>query len=77
MKKALAVREAVHTLVIEPPAGHEPATYRPPQPYRAPPRWGEPRGYRREETAKFIAFRSHWGFQSQFCTPGEGTKKAG
>lgn len=35
------------------------------------------RGYRREETAKFIAFRSHWGFQSQFCTPGEGHEKGG
>ena len=28
------------------------------------------RGHRREETARFIAFRSHWGFGSEFCTPG-------
>jgi transposase len=25
------------------------------------------RGYRREETSRFIAFRSHWYFQSEFC----------
>ena len=35
------------------------------------------RGYRREETTRFIAFRSHWGFQSEFCTPGEGHEKGG
>jgi transposase len=35
------------------------------------------RGYRREETARFIAFRSHWGYESQFCTPGEGHEKGG
>ena len=29
------------------------------------------RGSRREETARFIAFRSHWKFESVFCTPGE------
>jgi transposase len=28
------------------------------------------RGSRREETERFIAFRSHWGFASEFCTPG-------
>ncbi len=28
------------------------------------------RGYRREETARFIAFRSHWRFEAVFCTPG-------
>jgi transposase len=27
-------------------------------------------GYRREETARFIAFRSHWRFESVFCNPG-------
>jgi transposase len=27
------------------------------------------RGYRREETSRFIAFRSHWRFQSEFCNP--------
>lgn len=35
------------------------------------------RGHRREETTRFIAFRSHWGFQSEFCTPGEGHEKGG
>ena len=35
------------------------------------------RGHRREETARFIAFRSHWGFQSEFCTPGQGHEKGG
>lgn len=35
------------------------------------------RGHQREETARFIAFRSHWGFQSEFCTPGEGHEKGG
>lgn len=35
------------------------------------------RGQQREETERFIAFRSHWGFQSEFCTPGEGHEKGG
>jgi transposase len=35
------------------------------------------RGSRREETARFIAFRSHWRFESSFCTPGEGHEKGG
>jgi transposase len=35
------------------------------------------RGHRREETARFIAFRSHWGFEADFCTPGEGHEKGG
>ena len=35
------------------------------------------RGHRREETARFIAFRSHWRFDSEFCTPGEGHEKGG
>jgi hypothetical protein len=35
------------------------------------------RGYRREETARFIAFRSHWRFESEFCTPAEGHEKGG
>jgi hypothetical protein len=35
------------------------------------------RGYQREETARFIGFRSHWGFQAEFCTPGEGHEKGG
>ena len=35
------------------------------------------RGYRREENARFIVFRSHWRFESEFCTPGEGHEKGG
>ena len=35
------------------------------------------RGHQREETEHFIAFRSHWGFESEFCTPGEGHEKGG
>ena len=35
------------------------------------------RGFRREETARFIAFRSHWRFEAVFCTPGEGHEKGG
>jgi transposase len=35
------------------------------------------RGYRREETTRFIAFRSHWRFESEFCTPEEPHEKGG
>ena len=35
------------------------------------------RGYQREETARFIAFRSHWRFQSEFCSPYEAHEKGG
>jgi transposase len=35
------------------------------------------RGQRREETTRFIAFRSHWCFDSEFCTPAEGHEKGG
>src|SRR5260370_29997512 len=35
------------------------------------------RGHRREETVRFIAFRSHWRFAAGFCTPGEGHEKGG
>ncbi len=35
------------------------------------------RGSRREETQRFIAFRSHWRYASEFCTPGEGHEKGG
>jgi len=35
------------------------------------------RGFRREETARFIAFRSHWRFQSEFCTRYEAHEKGG
>ena len=34
-------------------------------------------GYRREETARFISFRSHWRFRSEFCTPAEAHEKGG
>jgi hypothetical protein len=27
------------------------------------------RGRQREETSRLIAFRSHWGFQTDFCNP--------
>jgi transposase len=35
------------------------------------------RGHQREETTRFIAFRSHWGFESEFCNPGKGNEKGG
>ena len=35
------------------------------------------RGQRREETTRFVAFRSHWRFAAEFCTPGEGHEKGG
>ena len=35
------------------------------------------RGSRRQETVRFIAFRSHWQFESSFCTPGKGQEKGG
>ena len=35
------------------------------------------RGKRREETTRFVAFRSHWRFASEFCTPGAGHEKGG
>ena len=35
------------------------------------------RGQQREETARFIAFRSHWGFEPVFCTPGQGHEQGG
>src|SRR6202158_339884 len=35
------------------------------------------RGFRREETVRFIAFRSHWRFASEFCTPAEPQEKGG
>jgi len=35
------------------------------------------RGFRREETLRFLAFRSHWQFEVTFCTPGEGHEKGG
>lgn len=35
------------------------------------------RGYRREETERMIAFRSHWGFKSEYCNPARGNEKGG
>jgi transposase len=35
------------------------------------------RGQQRELTAWFIAFRSHWQYQAEFCTPSEGHEKGG
>ncbi len=35
------------------------------------------RGFRREETERFIAFGSHWRFTSEFCTPYEAHEKGG
>jgi transposase len=35
------------------------------------------RGHRREETTRFMAFRSHWGFASEFCNPAAGHEKGG
>jgi hypothetical protein len=35
------------------------------------------RGQRREETSRCIAFRSHWRFAAEFCTPAEAHEKGG
>ena len=35
------------------------------------------RGYQRIETDRMIAFRSHWGFQSEYCNPARGNEKGG
>jgi transposase len=35
------------------------------------------RGQQREEAARFIAFRSHWRFAAEFCTPAEAHEKGG
>lgn len=35
------------------------------------------RGSRREETTRFIAFRSHWRYEAEFCNPGQGHEKGG
>lgn len=35
------------------------------------------RGQQRELTSRFIAFRSHWQYRAEFCTPGEGHEKGG
>lgn len=35
------------------------------------------RGHQREETERFIAFRSHWGFTAEFCNVESGNEKGG
>jgi transposase len=35
------------------------------------------RGRQRIETDRIIAFRSHWGYQSQYCNPAKGNEKGG
>jgi transposase len=35
------------------------------------------RGHQREETVRFVAFRSHWHFASEFCNPAEAHEKGG
>ncbi len=35
------------------------------------------RGYQRIETDRIIAFRSHWGYQSEYCNPASGNEKGG
>ncbi len=35
------------------------------------------RGHQREETERLIAFRSHWGFETEFCNPARGHEKGG
>src|SRR6266705_856519 len=35
------------------------------------------RGHQLEETERLIEFRSHWGFQTEFCNPARGNEKGG
>jgi transposase len=35
------------------------------------------RGRQRVETERIIAFRSHWGYRSEYCTPASGNEKGG
>lgn len=35
------------------------------------------RGYQRQETERMVAFRSHWGFQAEYCNPQRGNEKGG
>ena len=35
------------------------------------------RGHQRVETERLIAFRSHWGFATEFCNPARGNEKGG
>ncbi len=34
-------------------------------------------GRQREETQRFVAFHSHWGYAAEFCTPARGNEKGG
>jgi hypothetical protein len=35
------------------------------------------RGHQRVETERIIAFRSHWGYRSEYCNPAKGNEKGG
>jgi transposase len=35
------------------------------------------RGHRREESERFLLFRSHWQFEASFCNPAQGHEKGG
>jgi transposase len=35
------------------------------------------RGHQREEHLRFLAFRSHWRFEAEFCNPAQGHEKGG
>ena len=35
------------------------------------------RGHRRVETDRIVAFRSHWGYRSEYCNPAKGNEKGG
>jgi transposase len=35
------------------------------------------RGHKREQTERFILFRSHWQFEASFCNPAQGHEKGG
>ena len=35
------------------------------------------RGHQRQQNERFVTFRSHWGFQAQFCNPAAGHEKGG
>ena len=34
-------------------------------------------GRQREETQRFVAFRSHWGYEAEFCNPARGNENGG
>ena len=35
------------------------------------------RGHQRDQNERFVGFRSHWGFESEFCNPASGNEKGG